>query len=171
MGFQMLFSIYECCFLLFVFLTPGFEAFKPQGVFKIFLETRKLENICRTCTISTLKLKNVLNNFPKPFLGTLITEWDEGKGIWNVVLGDVDKISLFSRKLAEICAHFKFDGYLLNVENEIPVQLVPRLVQFVALLKADLDLHCGNKTWLIWYDSVTSSGQLKWQNKLCPINK
>lgn len=101
----------------------------------------------------------------------MITEWKDGESIWKTILTDVKKLNLFAEKLAEVCAHFKFDGYLLNVENEISKELVPRLIQFVALLKANLDLHCGRRTWLIWYDSVTTEGDLDWQNKLCPLNK
>uniref|UniRef100_A0A1B6M7N1 Cytosolic endo-beta-N-acetylglucosaminidase TIM barrel domain-containing protein n=1 Tax=Graphocephala atropunctata TaxID=36148 RepID=A0A1B6M7N1_9HEMI len=106
-----------------------------------------------------------------PVLGTLITEWHEGEAIWRGILTDIEKTNLFSQKLAEICAHYKFDGYLLNVENVIPKDFVPRLVQFVGLLKAHLDLYCARRTWLIWYDSVTTDGTLDWQNKLCPLNK
>lgn len=105
------------------------------------------------------------------FLGTVITEWKDGESIWKTILTDLKKINLFAEKLAEVCAHFKFDGYLLNVENEISKDLVPRLIQFVALLKANLDLYCGRRTWLIWYDSVTTEGDLDWQNKLCLLNK
>ncbi|XP_046677910.1 cytosolic endo-beta-N-acetylglucosaminidase 1 [Homalodisca vitripennis] len=106
-----------------------------------------------------------------PVLGTLITEWDEGETIWRSILTDIEKVNLFSQKLAQICAHYKFDGYLLNVENVIPKDYVPRLLQFVELLKAHLNLYCARQTWLIWYDSVTIDGSLEWQNKLCPLNK
>ncbi|XP_054288978.1 cytosolic endo-beta-N-acetylglucosaminidase-like isoform X2 [Macrosteles quadrilineatus] len=105
-----------------------------------------------------------------PVLGTLITEWGEGENIWNYILSDPEKTSLFSQKLAEICAHFKFDGYLLNVENKVAQDLVAPLVNFVGLLKSHLDLYCKRKTWLLWYDSVTVEGKLDWQNKLCPLN-
>lgn len=102
-----------------------------------------------------------------PVLGTLITEWDEGKAVWLEVLSDENKLTLFSSKLAEICYHYQFDGYLLNVENVIPVELVDRLVEFVKQLKNDLKKTCKHKTLVIWYDSViTPTGELKWQDKL-----
>lgn len=105
------------------------------------------------------------------FIATLITEWDDGKAVWIELLSDENKLSLFSSKLAEICDHYKFDGYLLNVENVIPEELVSRLVEFVKQLKSDLKNVCKHNTLVIWYDSViTPTGKLEWQNKLNDSN-
>lgn len=106
------------------------------------------------------------------FTGTLISEWDDGKKVWLDVLSDKNKLLLFSSKLAEICNHFKFDGYLLNVENEIPAEHINNLVEFVKQLKSDLKTFCKYNTLVIWYDSVvTPTGKLSWQNKLNDKNR
>ena len=52
-----------------------------------------------------------------------------------------------------------FDGWLVNIENKLTPEEVPKLLDFVKLLKE----KCGR---VIWYDAVTIEGELKWQNGL-----
>lgn len=106
------------------------------------------------------------------FIGTVITEWKEGEKVWSELVSDENKLLLFSSKLAEICDHYKFDGYLLNIENKIPAEHVDSLEKFVTQLKSDLKTICKHETLLIWYDSVvTPTGNLDWQNKLNDKNR
>jgi mannosyl-glycoprotein endo-beta-N-acetylglucosaminidase len=70
--------------------------------------------------------------------------------------------------LVRICRHYRFDGYLINIENNLPPYEAFRMVTFLQLLKACLGEDC----LVIWYDSVIlPTGQLKWQNKLNNFNK
>lgn len=72
-------------------------------------------------------------------------------------------------KLVNICEFFRFDGYLLNVEN--PVISGESMVRFVKSLKVKLADKCGKQSYVIWYDAVTYGGKLSWQNKLNDNNK
>jgi len=103
--------------------------------------------------------------------GTLITEGEEGGRVWDEILVDQATVVRFADTLALICRHYRFDGYLLNVENPIPRERVPLLVSFVKELS--LSLHRVGQWFaqVIWYDSVTCEGALKWQNKLNSLNR
>ncbi|GLH02972.1 Uncharacterized protein GBIM_08908 [Gryllus bimaculatus] len=103
-------------------------------------------------------------------LGTLITEWDEGEVFWNMLLSNEKKRVSCVKKMVEICEKFGFDGYLLNVENKIPENDVPKLVKFVEELQEALHKKLPHSE-LVWYDSVISNGKLKWQNELNELNK
>ncbi|XP_063226102.1 cytosolic endo-beta-N-acetylglucosaminidase isoform X1 [Bacillus rossius redtenbacheri] len=103
-------------------------------------------------------------------LGTVITEWKDGEAIWKEVLGSDDCVRQFADRLVDICLHFSFDGYLLNVENAIVKDSVPRLVMFVELLCAKLKLKLPHAE-VVWYDSVTVDGDLKWQDELNDLNR
>ena len=60
---------------------------------------------------------------------------------------------------------FAFDGWLLNIENEIEYRLVPKLVDFVKILTEECK-KVKKRSKVIWYDAVTSDGKLDWQNEL-----
>ncbi|KAK3912033.1 Cytosolic endo-beta-N-acetylglucosaminidase [Frankliniella fusca] len=106
-----------------------------------------------------------------PVLGTLITEGREGAKVWEDIFVDLPTTIRFADTLAAICRHYRFDGYLLNVENEISKENVPKLIRFVSELRASL-LRMGLKqAQVIWYDSVTCKGKLDWQNELNRKNK
>lgn len=76
-----------------------------------------------------------------------------------------------AKTLALIADAHKFDGYLLNIENSIAVELMPRLMIFIKSLKQNLSKYKKTKTYVIWYDSVTVYGELRWQNELNYNNK
>uniref|UniRef100_A0A1B6DUG4 Cytosolic endo-beta-N-acetylglucosaminidase n=1 Tax=Clastoptera arizonana TaxID=38151 RepID=A0A1B6DUG4_9HEMI len=106
-------------------------------------------------------------------LGTFITESESGREICERILESKQQTRVFSKKLAEICYHYGFDGYLINIENKINERSMNDLVGLVKMLKQDLKNLCGKReTLVIWYDSVIiPSGELKWQNKLNQHNK
>ncbi len=68
-------------------------------------------------------------------------------------------------KLAKLCKIYKFDGWLLDVQTNIKKSNMPLLKVFVdAVTKFT---HCevpGSR--VIWYDTVTESGNLAYQNEL-----
>lgn len=118
-------------------------------------------------TIPPLMWINAAHSHGVQILGTIITEFDDGEKIWNVLLNNDDDMDAFIAKLVEICSHYQFDGYLLNIENKIATRLIPKLISFLKKLKSLL-----NSKLVIWYDSVSLlSGELKWQNELNEHNK
>lgn len=74
----------------------------------------------------------------------------------------------FARSLAHLTKIFGFDGWLLNIENDVKnihvlMEFVP---YFTNLIHKD---NPGNL--VIWYDSVTNKGKLQWQNELNGNNR
>lgn len=96
-------------------------------------------------------------------IGTIITEWGDGITFWDEVLSSETKYQDMASALVAIAKTLKFDGYLLNVENK--VSQPDTLLQFVKYLHRMLHAELPHAT-LLWYDSVTVSGTLNWQNKL-----
>lgn len=105
------------------------------------------------------------------FKGTLITEPKHGELNWNEILESEKKVLWFAEALAVIASIHKFDGYLLNIENPLSVDLMPKLMLFIKSLKQQLLKYKKFKTYVIWYDSLTVYGELKWQNELNYDNK
>lgn len=77
----------------------------------------------------------------------------------------------FADVLSLIAAIHKFDGYLLNVETKINKDLVPKLISFIEMLKQNLKERKHSKTYVIWYDAVTITGEVLYQNELTNQNK
>ncbi|CAH1645788.1 unnamed protein product [Spodoptera littoralis] len=96
-------------------------------------------------------------------IGTIITEWGDGIGFWDQVLSSETKYQDVASALVAIAKTLKFDGYLLNVENKVTHP--DMLLQFVKYFHRMLHAELPHAT-LLWYDSVTISGTLNWQNKL-----
>ena len=64
-------------------------------------------------------------------LGTLITEWDEGRAKCEAILESRATAQQAARQLAAIAAYFGFDGWLINIENQLDTALMPRLLIFI----------------------------------------
>lgn len=74
----------------------------------------------------------------------------------------------FAYNLTEILNIFGFDGWLLNIENE--VKKPEMLKEFVKIVTENVH-KANDENVVIWYDSVIESGDLKWQNELNLKNK
>ena len=105
-------------------------------------------------------------------LGTIVCEGNRGADeIKNILSGafvegtSQTSIKRYGDQLAQIAKDFGFDGYLLNIECQISQQQMPQLYQFIQYLRAKLKEHNKNSL-LLWYDSVTHSGALRWQSCL-----
>lgn len=68
-------------------------------------------------------------------------------------------------KLAAIAALYGFDGYLVNVENNIPEELVANVLVFLKVLRAELKAS-NPEAQVIWYASLARSGKRKHQVRL-----
>ncbi|CAH0563881.1 unnamed protein product [Brassicogethes aeneus] len=96
-------------------------------------------------------------------LGTLITEFNPGKALCKSIFKDLPSVVAFAKSLAAITRIFRFDGWLLNIEN--PVEEIDLLKTFVNTLTGYM--HADNpESLVIWYDSVINDGKLAWQNEL-----
>ncbi|KAI8943590.1 hypothetical protein NX059_001582 [Plenodomus lindquistii] len=71
-------------------------------------------------------------------------------------------------KLVAIAQHYGFDGYLINIEKPFSsdVWALQVLEAFLSQLKRDL----GETKQLIWYDALTSSNKISYQNALNASN-
>jgi len=98
-------------------------------------------------------------------LGTIITEWDNGEALCNQFLADDPTMRKFAAKCAQIAHDVGFEGWLLNIENRLESDLVPKMKEFVKTLTEEMHRLIPSSL-VIWYDSVTLEGKLKWQNEL-----
>lgn len=56
-------------------------------------------------------------------LGTFITEWKGGAELCGRFLASEDSVRKTVQSLVAIARHYNFDGYLINIENDIMVNL------------------------------------------------
>jgi mannosyl-glycoprotein endo-beta-N-acetylglucosaminidase len=98
-------------------------------------------------------------------LGTLITEHAEGEANCASILESVATAEAFADRLVQIAAHYRFDGWLVNIENPLTVDQVRRLGKFLSYLTEQMHAAVPESE-VIWYDAVTVSGALAWQNML-----
>lgn len=104
-----------------------------------------------------------------PVMGTLITEWEAGTAACAALLASNGVAERAAHQLASLAAELRFDGWIINIENDLPPELVARLIFFLERLTAAMHAAVpGSK--VIWYDAVTVEGKLDWQNALTPLN-
>ncbi|XP_072167910.1 cytosolic endo-beta-N-acetylglucosaminidase-like [Diadema setosum] len=103
-------------------------------------------------------------------LGTMITEWQDGKKRCEEIFQSETAYKTFADKMVEIAKYYNFDGWLVNIENPIAPNHMPQLVGFVDYLTKQMHAHVpGSK--VIWYDSVIADGTLRWQDMLNDNNR
>ena len=88
-------------------------------------------------------------------LGTIITEWEAGRELMETLLVSDENIEKFIQVAARICAHYGFHGWLLNIENTVRQELVPKLVKLTEDLTSAIKKHVGDEGTVLWYDAVT----------------
>ncbi|XP_064610247.1 cytosolic endo-beta-N-acetylglucosaminidase-like [Liolophura sinensis] len=98
-------------------------------------------------------------------LGTFITEWEDGAEKMATLLSSEQTITTAVEKMTAIAQYYNFDGWLINIENKIETSKIDLLVKFVEKLTESTRSSLPHGT-VIWYDSVTSTGELEWQNAL-----
>lgn len=114
-------------------------------------------------TIPPLCWLNVAHQNGVRVLGTFITEFNEGEKICQEIFRDIPTMQMLAKHLAKLTTIFKFDGWLLNIEN--PIADTSILKAFVGFLTQCV--HLANpENVVIWYDSVIEEGKLSWQNEL-----
>lgn len=82
----------------------------------------------------------------------------------------MEETKKFADALIMVAKYYKFEGWLLNIENKINHNDIDQLKYFVQYLTYGIHSEIDNAE-IIWYDSVTTDGSLLWQNKLNDRNK
>ncbi|KAF1540969.1 Cytosolic endo-beta-N-acetylglucosaminidase, partial [Eudyptula albosignata] len=124
-----------------------------------------------TVTIPPVCWTNAAHRNGVPVLGTFITEWTDGQKLCEAFLaGGEEAYHAVSEQLARIAQHYRFDGWLVNMENTLSAAAVVNLPRFLRHLTAQV--HSAVPGGLvIWYDSVLQNGTLRWQNELNEENR
>ena len=86
-------------------------------------------------------------------LGTFITEWKEGARYCSSILDNVESYQHFAKQLVDIACYYNFDGWLINIENEIIVS-----VDFI-FLSSRVDKICA--LFANWFKQVVSLREYK----------
>ncbi|KAH0517904.1 Cytosolic endo-beta-N-acetylglucosaminidase [Microtus ochrogaster] len=124
-----------------------------------------------TVTIPPVCWTNAAHRHGVCVLGTFITEWKEGGKLCESFLaGDERSYQAVADRLVQIAQFFRFDGWLINIENSLSPAAVGNTPPFLRYLTTQLhQLVPGGL--VLWYDSVVQSGQLKWQDELNEQNR
>ncbi len=124
----------------------------------------------RFVTIPPAGWTNAAHRHGCPIYGTIITEWEDGRKLCEEMIASEGKMDRCIQQLVNICLYYRFDGWLINIENEIDRDLVEKLVEFVEKLTTAMHKAIAHSK-VIWYDAVTMKGLLEWQNALTPLNR
>ncbi|NXN97369.1 ENASE acetylglucosaminidase, partial [Rhinopomastus cyanomelas] len=124
-----------------------------------------------TVTIPPVCWTNAAHRNGVPVLGTFITEWTDGEKLCEAFLaGGEEAFGAVSRQLARIAQHYRFDGWLVNLENTLSAAAVRNLPAFLRRLTAEVHNSVPGGL-VIWYDSILQNGVLRWQNELNGDNR
>ncbi|KAF3330467.1 cytosolic endo-beta-N-acetylglucosaminidase-like protein [Carex littledalei] len=103
-------------------------------------------------------------------LGTFITEWEEGAKISKRLLATKESAQMYAERLAELATVLGFDGWLINFEVKLDIDLINNLKEFVNHLTKIMHSSVPGSL-VIWYDGTTIEGKLDWQDQLNNKNK
>ncbi|KAM4663235.1 cytosolic endo-beta-N-acetylglucosaminidase isoform 2-T2 [Discoglossus pictus] len=104
-------------------------------------------------------------------LGTFITEWEEGgKTCESFLAGDESSYKAVADQMVRLAQFYRFDGWLVNIENVLSPVAVSRVPLFLRYLTDQLHQKIPGGQ-ILWYDSVVQDGTLKWQNELNDKNR
>ncbi|EFA80958.1 Endo-beta-N-acetylglucosaminidase [Heterostelium album PN500] len=97
-------------------------------------------------------------------VGTIITEWEGGLSDAIRLVGEHS--ALYIDQLIAIAKYYAFDGWFINIESNIDDVGVAK--SYMVFLKEFTErMHKEMPGSLVlWYDSITDTGELKWQNML-----
>jgi len=78
----------------------------------------------------------------------------------------------YAELFADLAAERGFDGYLLNIEISLVggSEQARALVAWISILREQIQKKVGPHGKVIWYDSVTVKGELRWQDRLNALN-
>ena len=64
-------------------------------------------------------------------LGTFITEWEAGQQTCEVLFESMESAEQAAKQLVAIARYFHFEGWLVNIENNLDESKVPHLLHFL----------------------------------------
>ena len=92
--------------------------------------------------------------------------------ILEEIIKNEENILKTSLALALLAKIEDFDGWFFNVEVDVKKELIPNLVKLVQMVTKEVKKAVPNgRGTVIWYDSVTKDGELRWQNCLNDKNE
>ena len=97
--------------------------------------------------------------------GTFITEWGESKPDALYLLDGQPGESrfFFADKMIAMAKYYGFDGWFFNIECGLDSpENSRRMASFIEYMKTATRRELGDGALVIWYDSVTSEGVLKY---------
>jgi len=100
-----------------------------------------------------------------PVLGTVITEFDGGERVCRELFSCEETVCAAVERLLAIAVSYKLHGWLINIENEMEASELGFLKLFCRKLTEGMKRTTPG-SMVIWYDSVTLSGKLKWQDQV-----
>ncbi|XP_039038812.1 cytosolic endo-beta-N-acetylglucosaminidase 1-like [Hibiscus syriacus] len=103
-------------------------------------------------------------------LGTFITGDPDGYAICHEMLSTKESAHKYAERLTELAVALGFDGWLLNIENNIDVNQIPNLKEFISHLTETMHSSVPGSL-VIWYDTVAMDGYISYQNQLNEVNK
>ncbi|XP_012968918.2 cytosolic endo-beta-N-acetylglucosaminidase isoform X2 [Mesocricetus auratus] len=124
-----------------------------------------------TVTVPPVCWTNAAHRHGVCVLGTFITEWQDGGRLCESFLaGDARSYQAVADRLVQMAQFFRFDGWLINIENPLSPAAVGNTPSFLRYLTTQLHQQVPGGL-VLWYDSVVQSGQLKWQDELNEQNR
>ncbi|XP_072298511.1 cytosolic endo-beta-N-acetylglucosaminidase [Eucyclogobius newberryi] len=123
-----------------------------------------------TVTIPPAGWTNAAHRHGVLVLGTFITEWTDGAKLCEEFLKDEESYRAVADKLVQICHFYGFDGWLVNIENELSAPAVKSMPLFLQYLTEQMHERVSGAL-VLWYDSVVHTGKLSWQNELNQNNR
>ncbi|KAL2916062.1 hypothetical protein HK105_204486 [Polyrhizophydium stewartii] len=115
-------------------------------------------------------------------LATFITEWNPGESEnlmliygpgYNPLIPSTsfDFSPFFADRMVELAKFHGFDGWFINIEAPLPdASHAPVMARFVRYLTERMRSEVPNGL-VVWYDSLTRSGRIRWQDCLNEENK
>ena len=85
-------------------------------------------------TIPSSTWTNVCHRHGVPVLGTLITEWESGYDICKRIFKSKSTVNDFIGHLLLLIENCGFDGFLVNIENRLDVDIQPEGLSAVSLM-------------------------------------
>ena len=96
----------------------------------------------------------------------LLTDWSK---YWLSFVFIINLVNFRKKNLGQFAIFL--DGWLINIENKIEAEQLDNLEYFLKELHRKIHIDVKGHPQIIWYDSVTKNGELKWQNALNELNK
>ena len=121
-------------------------------------------------TVPTLSWINAAHKHGVSVLGTVIVESASGRILLEEILQSETFMQSIADALVGVAKSCKFEGWLLNIECSLAENKIQMLRNFAEYLTQKMRKEISN-SFVIWYDSILSTGQLVWQNELNDKNK